>query len=324
MNEIENLESIIRSYTNFFITFDIIVFSFAIVAVLLAIRFLKSKKRLEKTGKYLRAVIKGQEEERARIARELHDTVAQDLRYCKNLLEKEIPASHAEQNHCHPELDSGSAKEISSHVRNGNRNIQECLSILTKTLLQVRSMSGNLTPPDITKNDLCVNVLNLCQMINRQIQNDNKLALKDFRVKPENDTTHKQKNDTTCNSNNDKQVKNLEIRFVENGKADTSFLTEEENLNLFRIVQESLVNILRHADASEATVLIRNEVFDEKRGIYIFITDDGKGFDAEKPVPAGHFGLAGMNERANLIGAKLKITSEKGEGTQILVEKLAE
>lgn len=264
MNEIENLEAIIHSYTNFFITFDIIVFSSAIVAILFAIRFLKSKKKLEKTSKYLRAVIKGQEEERARIARELHDTVAQDLRYCKNLLEKE----NLER-----------------------KNIEEIDSILAKTLLQVRAMSGNLTPPDITKNDLCVNVLNLCQMINQQIQNDDETK--------------------------------LEIRFVENGKVDTSFLTEEENLNLFRIIQESLVNILKHAEASEATVLIRNEVFDEKRGIYIFITDDGKGFDVEKPAPAGHFGLAGMNERADLIGAKLKITSEKGEGTQISVWKLA-
>lgn len=263
MNEIENLEAIIHSYTNFFITFDIIVFSSTIIALLLAIRFLKSKKKLEKTSKYLRAVIRGQEEERSRVARELHDTVAQDLRYCKNLLEE---------------------------AKLTQKNIEKIDLILTKTLLQVRAMSGNLTPPDIIKNDLCVNVFNLCQTMNQQIQNDDEIK--------------------------------LEIRFVENGKVDTSFLTKEENLNLFRIIQESLVNILKHADASEAVVLIRNEVFDEKRGIYIFITDDGKGFDAEKSPPPGHFGLAGMSERANLIGAKLKITSEKGEGTQISVEKV--
>lgn len=257
-SQIENLEAIIRSYTKFFIAFDIIVFASAIIVILLTIKFLKSKNKLEKTSGYLRAIIQGQEAERTRISRELHDTVAQDLRYCKNLAEK--------------------------------LGENEMSTILKKSLSQVRALSGNLAPPDITKKNLQANIFDLCQMINHQIQNDvgNK----------------------------------LEIRFVESGKVDTVFLTEEENLNLYRIVQESLMNILKHADASEATVLLRNAFENEKKGIYIFVTDDGKGFDAEKPAPAGHFGLAGMSERARLIGAILKIESEAGEGTQISVEKL--
>lgn len=272
MNEIENLEAIIHSYTDFFITFDIIVFSSTIIVLLLAIRFLKSKKKLEKTSKYLRAVTRGQEEERSRVARELHDTVAQDLRYCKNLLEKE---------------------------KLTQKNIEKIDSILTKTLLQVRAMSGNLTPPDIIKNDLCVNVFNLCQTMNQQIQNDDEIK--------------------------------LEIRFVENGKVDTSFLTEEENLNLFRIIQESLVNILKHADASEAVVLIRNEVFDEKRGIYIFITDDGKGFDAEKSPPPRTFWACG-NERPresdwrkaeNHVGKRRRHADFGGKGEKVKEHFLA-
>ena len=72
-------------------------------------------------------------------------------------------------------------------------------------------------------------------------------------------------------------------------------------------------------------MLVRNENGDEPKGIYIFISDDGKGFDPQQMKARGtdgnHFGLAGMAERAELIGAKLIIDSHQGEGTQITVIK---
>lgn len=125
-----------------------------------------------------------------------------------------------------------------------------------------------------------------------------------------------------CQSMNGQAGENgakVEIRLVEDGEIDTSFLSEEAKLNLYRITQESLMNVLKHAEASEAIILIRNALENEVEGIYIFISDDGKGFDTEKPVSQGHFGLAGMEERARLIGAKLKITSAPGEGMQVAV-----
>lgn len=85
---VEELEDIIRNYITYFIVFDILFFAVLFVSVLLLIRFLKSKKSLKDSNEYLLFTIKGQEEERARIARELHDTIAQDLRYCRTLLEK--------------------------------------------------------------------------------------------------------------------------------------------------------------------------------------------------------------------------------------------
>ena len=85
---VEELEDIIRNYITYFIVFDILFFAVLFVSVLLLIRFLKSKKSLKDSNEYLLFTIKGQEEERARIARELHDTIAQDLRYCRTILEK--------------------------------------------------------------------------------------------------------------------------------------------------------------------------------------------------------------------------------------------
>ena len=85
-SEIQELYDIIHSYTFFFIIFDIVFFVGVVASVILLIQYLKSKKRLRTSGDYLRYTIRGQEEERARIARELHDTIAQDLRYCHSLI----------------------------------------------------------------------------------------------------------------------------------------------------------------------------------------------------------------------------------------------
>lgn len=256
--EIQRLHGIIHSYTVFFIIFDIVFFAIILGAVGLLIRYLKSQKRLRSSGDYLRYIIRGQEEERARVARELHDTIAQDLRYCRSLADKI-----------------------------GENDLREKLSgLLDKSVHEVRSMSYNLAPPDVTKNDLAANIMNLCQNFTEQSQ--------------------------------------VEFRMVTPEKADTSFLTKEENFNIYRIVQESLNNILKHAKAEEVTVLLRNEIGDEDKGLYIFITDDGIGFDARRNYVSGnsHFGLLRMNQRAELIKAKLEISSEPGAGSQIKLVKL--
>jgi signal transduction histidine kinase len=161
--------------------------------------------------------------------------------------------------------------------------------MLEKSLSYVRSMSYNLAPPDVIRNDIAANVMNLAQ--------------------------------------NFKELSDTEIRFTMPEKLDTSFLTEEENLNLYRIIQESLMNIRKHAQATEVTVLLRNANGDEAEGLYIFISDDGKGFDVSESdrsrgTDGKHLGLVGMKERADFIGAKLEIDSHPNEGTQISIIKL--
>ena len=95
-------------------------------------------------------------------------------------------------------------------------------------------------------------------------------------------------------------------------------LTPIQKLHIFRIVQESLTNAIKHSGASELSLIIR-----EENGSLIFlISDDGKGFSDKdnKAKPADdstHLGLKGMKSRAEILKAELVINSNAESGTQV-------
>jgi signal transduction histidine kinase len=84
---------------------------------------------------------------------------------------------------------------------------------------------------------------------------------------------------------------------------------------LWRIVQEALANVDRHSGASH--VAVRWHV--DEHGARLEVSDDGKGFDPGR-VAGDHYGIVGMRERAEAIGARLQIMSRKGRGTSVVVE----
>lgn len=91
------------------------------------------------------------------------------------------------------------------------------------------------------------------------------------------------------------------------------FASEIET-NLYRIAQEALNNVHKHAEAKAV------EVFLERRenNIVLIISDDGKGFDSQNRMfPVKGIGLIGMKERAALVGGNLEIESETGKGTTV-------
>lgn len=90
---------------------------------------------------------------------------------------------------------------------------------------------------------------------------------------------------------------------------------ETEEINIYRIVQECLTNILKHSGASEAEVALLRL---SDRLALLRIADNGAGFDRSQD-QAG-FGLTTIRERADMLGAKLLVESEKGKGTRILLE----
>jgi PAS domain S-box-containing protein len=96
-------------------------------------------------------------------------------------------------------------------------------------------------------------------------------------------------------------------------------LPSEVQLLLFRIAQEALNNIRRHTDASMALVTV--EFSDDET--MLSISDNGKGFEPPERMSdmagSGKLGLAGMQERAQLLGGRINISSQPGKGTTVTV-----
>ncbi len=83
---------------------------------------------------------------------------------------------------------------------------------------------------------------------------------------------------------------------------------------LYRIVQEALANVQRHAQAQRLSLSLTG-LPDE---ILLVVEDDGQGFDPDH-IPQGHYGLIGLNERVRLLGGTLRLQSSPGEGTRLEV-----
>jgi signal transduction histidine kinase len=125
----------------------------------------------------------------------------------------------------------------------------------------------------------------------------------------------------------------IDCRAEIEGDIKLDFLTMEKRLQVFRIVQEALANIEKHAEAKEAIVIMRTAgSFAGSSGqnsvVYIGIGDDGKGFtsplDKNGQIISGidksHIGIISMKERAAILGGSLRIESEAGEGTLVCLE----
>ncbi|NBA93809.1 sensor histidine kinase [Pseudomonas sp. R5(2019)] len=91
-------------------------------------------------------------------------------------------------------------------------------------------------------------------------------------------------------------------------------LPEELSVAVFRITQEAVTNVLRHARADNLRICLQRT----SEGLIVHIEDDGQGFvPAADPGLAGQRGMSGMLERTGLLGATLTVNSEPGNGTRI-------
>jgi two-component system sensor histidine kinase UhpB len=92
---------------------------------------------------------------------------------------------------------------------------------------------------------------------------------------------------------------------------DLPALAEEEELAIYRVAQESLTNVVRHANAGSAELRLGP---DGAGGVELVVSDDGRGITPHEASNGGS-GLAGMRERALLIGADLDCSPSAGGGT---------
>jgi two-component system sensor histidine kinase DegS len=210
---------------------------------------------------YAKQAIMAQEEERKRIAWELHDETAQAL------------ASLG--------MDIGSLaknKTLSSTEIAGKL---KTLQTKTETILEgIRSLSKNLRPPMLQEFGLLTALKGLVSEMAEQ--------------------------------------QTIKVSFKVEGTAYR--LRPEAEITTYRVVQEALTNIKKHAEASECSV----EMKYFPRRVVLEISDKGRGFSIPEPsnnlAYSGRLGLAGMQERAKLLGGRLIIKSHPGQGTIVHLE----
>lgn len=205
--------------------------------------------------KYIRGVIQAQEDERKRIARELHDSTSQSL---TSLL-----------------VGLRNLAEVAPDTLESQ--IEDIRRVVSGTLDEVHALAWQLRPSVLDD-------LGLVVALGRYIA--------DF-----------------------ERRFNIQVDFTVHGLDDRLPVTLETSL--YRMTQEGLTNVARHAHAQHASVLIdqRNNT------IRVIIEDDGVGFDAGAQVfGEKHLGVQGIRERAQLLGGKLTIESQPGQGASLFIE----
>jgi signal transduction histidine kinase/ligand-binding sensor domain-containing protein len=108
------------------------------------------------------------------------------------------------------------------------------------------------------------------------------------------------------------------IEIIANVDAANGALPKEMEINLYRVVQEGINNVIKHSSATRAEVSVTRSTTQ----MLVTIVDNGKGFDPDgpmRPQPRGGFGLKGIGERARMLGGELTVQSESGQGTTLSI-----
>jgi PAS domain S-box-containing protein len=114
----------------------------------------------------------------------------------------------------------------------------------------------------------------------------------------------------------DSTAKSSRVRFQRKLDNVDALFAKDAAMNLYRIVQESLNNILKHSGAKRAHFQLEHDI----REARLLIEDDGRGFPASQRVKAGKgMGLKNIAERVRILGGKLEVESRPGQGTHIQV-----
>lgn len=207
---------------------------------------------LEKS-KSFRSLINGQESERQRLSRELHDSLGQLLIGLKLKYESCLNKSNLK-----------------------GESFTDLGKLFDQTIEETRRISNNLMPAALSEFGLTPAIRNMC----------NEIA----------------------------ETTNINLQFKVEGSGMA--LDLEVKTYLFRIIQEALTNIIKHARAKNASVSL---IFTEF-AVFIHIEDDGKGFNPSKTKGQKSNGLNNISDRVSLLSGKIFIASENLKGTKINIE----
>lgn len=204
------------------------------------------------------ALIEGQEEERKRLARELHDGIGQMLTGLK--------------------LDSEQLKSLPFVNEKQRKSFEEHQKLIDETIEATRTVSFNLMPSVLTDFGLSSAIRLLLE----------------------------------------RTAKGADFKASFNDLTDNITIANKIENNLYRITQETLNNIMKHAKAKKVSITLSNE---KNKYISLVVIDDGKGFDIKKNKKSrfGGNGLGNLQTRVRLLNGTIKIESEVGKGTSIFV-----
>jgi len=221
-------------------------FLLGIVISALWYRNQRQHRRLQRT--FSKQLIQSQETERQRIARELHDSIGQNILFIKNQLVR----------------------------KNQNSEFTPILETVGQTIEEVRNISKDLYPNQLEKYGLAASVETLAQ---------NVMESSEVFVSADLNTVEKN-------------------------------LSKDALINLYRIIQESVNNALKHAQAT--SIRITATAIHDK--IELTVQDNGKGFDKRILARKAqrHFGLLNMEERIKLLLGKFEVESVIGKGTKLI------
>lgn len=184
---------------------------------------------------------------------------------------------------------------------------------LTSVLLGLRLVEDSLAGPRLDADDARLRVADLRELVADALRRARQLAfdlrptvLDDIGLVP---ALQRLKEDLAARTG-------LTIELDTAGLGDEERLPTEIETVIYRVVQEALTNVVRHAFAASASVTISGR--DDT--IRVFIEDDGVGFDATQRPAHAHLGVEGMLERAELVAGTLSITSRPGAGTAVVLE----
>jgi two-component system sensor histidine kinase UhpB len=197
-----------------------------------------------------RRELAAQERERARVARELHDEVGQNLTALAMLLTR---------------LADGSDEHMARRLRAAREST-------LGTVDDVRRIARQLRPDLLDELGLTAALATLCERMSESTG----------------------------------------TRIVRELPADLPSLSPEVQTVLYRVAQEGLTNVARHAQAHEARLVLRADL---EQGIVLLVSDDGIGFDGG--AAHSHGGIRGMRERALLIGGELRVEAPRDGGTVV-------
>jgi len=234
-----------------------------IVGIIEDFKDISERKLVEEHVRLLpQKLLSAQEKARQRIARDLHDQVAQDLATVKV--------------GCDTLIDTQSS--VPGEIK---EKISELSKILQGSITAVRNLICDLRPPGLDQLGLIRTVSHYCREFSGKTG----------------------------------------VRVVFNSVGlDALELDGDMEINLYRLIQESLNNVKKHADAHSVTIGLNSSF----PNIILRIEDDGKGFDlddkAARALEEKRLGLQCMEERVKLLGGKMWIESHPNEGTKIFIE----